>query len=279
MALNPAMATDLPYLDVEGLTPEEEQAKREHHIREFKEVLFALQVLISDTIKGLKRNNHTPKSVADYMESIEAFYRSRNSEEEPVPLFRHLMAQIREMTSIEQVFVIIREHYSYFNHHVILEMKHSLAALQSNRGRELTFTEKFNYYARRKVTECPQLYALPSLQGYCTMILLTNRDPLNLSIHEVESVRLRLGIQLRLARNTLRLIYVEKAGVKRMTFTFQFPSFLHPLVFPLTDEQKTAFQKEKIVCIDCCDYRFSIEVSHMWGHLGVGGVTFIDIVI
>ena len=264
---DPSMVSELPYLNVEGLSPEEEKAKRELLIREHKEVLFAFQNLISTTWKALKRNKHTPKSVADYMESLEAFYRSRDSDEQPVPVFKHLMGQLREATGVEQVFIIIREHYSYYNHHVILEMIHGLGGHQTDRRKEQIFLEKFNYYARRKITECPRLYALPSLHDYCTMEVLVNRDLTDTTLHEVESVRLRVGIQLKLARHSLRLIYIEKSGMKRTMFTFQFPAFLHPLVFPLMDEQKKGLQKEKIVCLDCCNYKFSIEVSAMYVHV------------
>lgn len=255
-------ATELPYLIVEGLSAEEERAKRERLIREHKEVLYAFQNLISTTWKALKRNNHTPTSVAEYVEGLEAFYRSRNSEEKPVPLFKHLMEKLREVTGIEQVFIVIQEHYSFYNHHVILEMIHALGGHQTDRRKEQIFLEKFNYYARRRVIECPRLYSPPIVRDYCSMAILVNRDPADTTLHEIESVRLRVGIQLKLARNSLRLIYIEKAGVKRMIHTYQFPAFLFPLVFPLSQDQKTGLQKEKVISMECCDYKFSIEVSY-----------------
>ena len=255
------MAWDLPYLNVEGLSHKEEQAKRALLLREHKEVLFAFQNLISTTWKALKRNNHTPKSITEYIEGLEAFYRSRSSEEPPVPIYKQYLEQLRAASGIEDVFVIIREHYSYYNHHVILEMMHSLGGHQTDRRREQMFLEKFNYYARRKVIECPKLYALPSTSGYCTMIVLVNRDPADTTLHEIESIRLRIGIQLRMARNSLRLIYIERSGERRMIHAYQFPSFLHSMVFPLNDEQKTGLHKEKIISLNCCSYKFSIAVS------------------
>ena len=262
-ALEPSMEMELPYLDVEGLSSEQEQSKRELLIREHKEILFAFQNLISTAMKVLKRNNHTPKSVVEYVEGLEAFYRARDSKEQAVPLFKHLLPQLREVTRIEQVFAIIREHHSFYNHHLVIDMIHNMGVIQIGRRlrKEHNFLDKFNFYARRKLTECPRLYALPSLRGYCTMEILVNIDPADTILHEIESVRLRLGIQLKLARNSLRLIYAEKSGVRRTIYTFQFPAFLHSLVFPLNEEQKTALQKEKIVYLDCCGYRFSIEVS------------------
>ena len=256
----PSIAWELPYLNVEGLSHEEEQAKRARLLREHKEVLFAFQNLISTTWKALKRNNHTPKSIAEYVEGLEAFYRSRNSDEKPVPIYKQYLEQLRAATGIEEVFIIIREHYSYYNHHVILEMIHALGGHQTDRRKEQMFLEKFNYYARRKVIECPRLYALPSVRDYVTMVVLVNRDPADTTLHEIESVRLRIGIQLKLARNSLRLIYIEKSGARRMIHTYQFPAFLHSMVFPLNDEQKSGLHKEKIVSIDCCDYKFSIQV-------------------
>lgn len=257
----PNIAWELPYLNVEGLSREEEQAKRALFLREHKEVLFAFQTLISTTWKALKRNNHTPKSIADYVEGLEAFYRSRNSDEQPVPIYKQYLEQLRAAKGIDEVFIIIREHYSYYNHHVILEMMHSLGGHQTDRRREQMFLEKFNYYARRKVIECPRLYALPSAADYCTMVVLVDRDPADTTLHEIESVRLRIGIQLKMARNSLRLIYIEKSGARRMIHAYQFPAFLHSLVFPLNNEQKSGLHKEKIVSIDCCDYKFSIAVS------------------
>ena len=260
-AQQPAIAWDLPYLNVEGLSREEEQEKRARLLREHKEVLFAFQNLISTTWKALKRNNHTPKSIAEYVEGLEAFYRSRNSEEQPVPIYKQYLEQLRAASDIQDVFIIIREHYSYYNHHVILEMMHSLGGHQTDRRREQMFLEKFNYYARRKVIECPKLYAMPSASGYCTMIVLVDRDPADTTLHEIESVRLRIGIQLKLARNSLRLIYIEKSGARRMIHAYQFPAFLHSMVFPLNSDQKSGLHKEKIVSLDCCDYKFSIAVS------------------
>ena len=255
------MAWELPYLNVEGLSREEEQAKRALLLREHKEVLFAFQNLISTTWKALKRNNQTPKSIAEYVEGLEAFYRSRTSDEQPVPLYKQYLEQLRAATRIEDVFIITREHYSYYNHHMVLEMMHSLGGQLSDRRRQLMFQEKFNYYARRKVFECPRLYAVPSASGYCTMILLVDRDPTDATLHEIESVRLRIGIQLKLMRNSLRLIYVEKSGARRMIHAYQFPAFLHSMVFPLSNEQKAAFQKDRVITLDCCDYKFSIAVS------------------
>ena len=262
-AQDPSLETELPYLDTEGLSSEEAQAKRDKLMREYKEIVFSYQMLVSYTIRGIIRNNHPVKAVSDYVEGLESFYRARNSKEEPVPVFKHLLDQIREVKSVDQLFVIIREHCSFFNHHAVIEMKHALGGHHSDRRREKTFLEQFNFYARRKVIECPQLYAHPSLHNYCTMHVLVDRDPTDFSLHEVESVRLRIGIQLKVARNTLRLIYLEKSGRKRVLITFQFPAFLHSLVFPLNDEQRTNLMKEKIVYMDCCDYKFSIEVSYI----------------
>ena len=261
VARDPSMSTDLIYLDVEGLSEQEQQDKRDRLSREYKEVVYAFQILFSKVIKGLKRNSHTTKSVADYIEGIEAFYRSRNSEEKAVPIFGNLMDKVRAADSIEKQLIIISQHSSYFNNHAIVEMIHSLAGNHTDYRRENIFLEKFNLYARRKVTEIPRLYALPSIRDYCTIVMVVNRNLTEMSLHEIESVRLRVGIQLKLARNTLRLIYVEKNGIRRMTLAFQIPSFLHPMVFPLNKELKEILLKEKVITFRCCDYTFSIEVS------------------
>ena len=253
---NPISTTSsFPYLNVSGLTDNQQEELKIKLYEESKEMVIKFQRLISKVYESLCDRKVPVKKLVTHLFSLGVLDPvSKNSQK---PLLQAFQQELRNAECIEDVLWVIRDYFSFFNYHVI---EHIVSGLGTELDKlELqNYKEEFQQYSKRRIYECPPVYGPMSDIGHTNLVLKVDSVYEQFTVKELKSFRYRLSKIFYVSpQSVLRLCQVEEGCLQ---LTFQVPSFVQQEIFPLSSEQESALAAEGVIKLTCGDYLFTAKV-------------------
>ena len=244
-----------PYLQVSGLTPEQQERLRIRLCVESEDIMDKFWRLHSRVYESLRERNIPVDRLVAHLLSLRAFDPVYKDSQKPA--LQSFFQELRSAGSIGDVLFIIRDYFSFFNYRVI---KHIVEGLGTDQDRvELqNYKRDFDEYSKRRVCECPPEYGPKSDAEHVDLVVKVD------SVFDEFTVKELLNFEYRLSRifcvspqSVLRLCRVEEGCLQLI---FQVPSFVQQKIFPLSSEQKSALAAEGVIRLTCGDYQFTAKV-------------------
>ena len=254
---NPISTTSsFPYLNMSGLTDEQQQELRSRLSVESQEIIFKFQQLFSTVYESLCERNVPVNKLVTHLFSLGALDPvSKNSQK---PLLQTFQQELRNAECIEDVLWVIRDYFSFFNYHVIEHIVSGLGTEQDKLELQ-NYKKEFQQYSKRRIYECPPIYGPMSDAGHALLDLKVDSAYEQFTVKELENFRYRLSkIFCVSSKGVLRLCRVEKGSFQLI---FQVPLFVQQEIFPLSGEQESALAAEGVIRLTCGDYQFTVKVG------------------
>ena len=259
-------ASSFPYLNLSGLTKKQQQDLRGRLRFESQEIMMQFQELVSMTIESLISQNISKDKLVSHLVTLGAF---KSVFKEPqMPLFQFCFQKLETADTIYKIFLILKDYFSFFNYRVIEHIIKRLGTEENRAGLE-RYKETFNQYAKRRVFEClPELGPISEADHAEIFVKLDSQYD-NYTVAETEGFCHRLSEILRVSpQGVLRLCQVEEGCFQ---LTFQVPSFVQEVIFPLSRKQEMTLEAEGVIKLTCGEYQFLQSAKKHGLHVDASG--------
>ena len=249
-------ASSFPYLDLSGLTHEQQQELRGRLRFESQEIMIRFQELVSATIKSFKRRCVPLDDLVSDVMTLGAF--DPVFKEPQMPVFRHCFKELKAADTIPKVFLVLNDYFSFFNYHIIEHIIKELGT-EEDKAELQRYKEDFNQYAKRRVFECPPEFGQASNADHADIFVKVDSRYDKYTVEQIEDFRQKLSKILHLSsEGILRLCRVDKGCFQLM---FQMPSFLKHEIFSLSKQQENALAALGVIKLTCGEYQFQVILS------------------
>ena len=244
-------ASSFPYLNLSGLTHEQQQELKGRLRFESQKIMIRFQELVSAIIKSLKRRCIPLDDVVSHVMTLGAF--DPVFKEPQVPLFRYCFQKLKAADTIPKVFLILNDYFSFFNYHIIEHIIKELGT-EEDQAELQRYKEDFNQYAKRRIFECQSEFGPLSDADHADVFVKVDTHYNDCTVAEIEVFRHKLSEILCVSsQGVLRLFRVEEGCLE---LTFQVPSFVQHEIFPLSREQERAVKVDGVIKLTCGEYQF-----------------------
>ena len=245
-------ASSFPYLDLSGLTHEEQQVLRGRLQSESQNMMRKFQKLISATIKSLDRQNVSPDKLLCHvmaMGSLKPVFKKPQ-----MPAFHHFYNELKAAKTVYESFLVLKDYFSFFNYHIIEHIIEELGT-EDDKAKLQEYKEDFNQYAKRRIFECLPEFGSISDIDHADVFVKVDSQYETYTVEEIEMFRHKLSEILRVSfQGILRLCRIDKGCFQLM---FQVPSLVQQEIFPLSREQEKALAAMGVTKLTCEEYQFT----------------------
>ena len=250
-------ASSFPYLDLSGLTHEQQQELKGRLRFESHQIMIRFQELVSATIKSFKRRGVPLDELVSHVMTLGAF--DPVFKEPQVPVFRLCFQELKAADTIPKVFMILNDYFSFFNYHIIEHIIKELGT-EEDKAELQSYKKDFSQYAKRRIFECLPEFGAVSDADHADIFVKIDSQYENFTVEQIEEFRHKLSEILRVSsQGILRLCRVDKGCIQLM---FQVPSFVQQEVFPLSKEQEKALAAMGVIWFTCGEYHFLVKLSN-----------------
>ena len=247
-------ASSFPYLNLSGLTHEQQQELRGRLQFESQQIMIRFQELVSAIMNSFIRQNISQAVLVSHVMTLGAF--KPVFKEPQMPLFQYCFQKLETADSIPKIFLILKDYFSFYNYHVIEHIIKELGT-ETNKAELQQYKEHFNQYAKRRIFECLPEFGPVSDADHADVFVKVDLQYENYTVAEIEIFRHKLSEILRVSsQGILRLCRVEKGCFQ---FTFQVPTFVQQEIFPLSREQENVLKAEGVMKLISGKYQFPGE--------------------
>ena len=253
--------SSFPYLDLSKLTHEQHQELSGRLCFESQKIMLLFQKLVSSTMQSIKEQKISVSDLVSHIMTLRAF--DPVYEQQPqVPAFHHHFEELRTEDKVSKVFLVLADHFSFFNYHVI---EHLITMLGTEKDKDdlKQYKDKFNQYAKRRIFECMPQCGPASETKHADVFVKMDKQYEKFTLIEVEKFRCELSDLLHVSpQGVLRLCRIEKGCFQ---LTFQIPLFVQQTIFPLSGEQERKLADPDaemgVIRLMCGKYEFQTEVG------------------
>ena len=250
-----SITSSFPYLNVSGLTPEQQEGLRIRLCVESEDIVHKFGHLHSRIYESLYQRNVPVDKLVTHLLSLGAFDPVYKDSQKPV--LHTFFQELQNAGSIEKVLYIIRDYISFFNYHVIEHIVNELGTDQ-DRAELQNYEKEFGQYSKRRVYECPPVYGPKSDADHTDLVVKVDSMYEEFTVKELKKFQYRLSRILQVSsQSVLRLCQVEEGCLQLI---FQVPSFVQQETFPLSSEQERILAAEGVIRLTCGDYQFVAKV-------------------
>ena len=248
-------ASSFPYLDLSGLTHEQQQELQGKLHFESQSIMIRFQELVSATVNSLIRRKISPKKLLCHIMTLGAF---RPVFKEPqVPVFCHCFRELKAAKTIHEIFLVLNDYFSFFNYHIIEHIIKTLGT-KNDKTKLQRYQKIFNQYAKRRIFECLPDFGPVSDADHVDVFVKVDSQYEEYTVTEIEWFRNKLSDILRVSsQGILHLCRVDKGCFQLM---FQVPSFVQHEIFPLSREQEKALAGMGVIRFTCGEYQFLVRL-------------------
>ena len=240
-------ASSFPYLDLSGLTHEQQLELRGRLQFESQEIMIRFQELVSATIKSFQKRCVPLDDLVSHVITLGAFAPVFKTEPQ-VPAFCHYLKELKNADTISKVFMVLNDYLSFFNYRIVEHIIKELGT-EEDKAELQRYKEDFYDYAKRRIFECLPEFGLISDADHAEVFVKLDSQYDNYTVTQIEIFRHKLSGILRLSsKGILRLCQVDKGCFQLM---FQVPSFVQQKIFPLSKEQKRALAAVGVIKLTC----------------------------
>ena len=248
-------ASSFPYLNLSGLTHDQQQELRGRLRSESRKIMIRFQELVSATIESLIRRNVSQDKLVSYVMTLGAF--DPVLKEPQLPVFRYCFKELKAANTIYEIFMVLNDYFSFFNYQIIEHIIKSLGT-EEDKAELQRYKKDFNQYAKRRIFECLPEFGPVSDADHADIFVKVDSQYENYTVAEIEEFRYVLSEILRVSsQGILRLCRVDKGCFQLM---FQVPSFVQHKIFPLSTEQERALAAVAVIRLTCGEYHFLVRL-------------------
>ena len=249
-------ASSFPYLDLSGLSHEQQQELRGRLRFESQQIMIRFQKLVSATIKSFKRRCVPLDDLVSHVMTLGTF--DPVFKEPQVPLFCYCFQKLEAADTVSKIFLILKDYLSFFNYHIIEHMIEELGT-EEDKAELRKYKNDFAKYAKRRIFESLPEFGPVSDADHADIFVKVDSQYDNYTVAQVEGFRHKLSEILRLSsEGILRLCRVDKGCFQLM---FQVPSFVQHEIFPLSREQEKTLAAMGVIELMCGGYHFLVMLS------------------
>ena len=239
-----------PYLNVGGLTEEQQQDLTDRLRFESRRIMLKFQHVVSVAIKSLMRRGVTVDELLSHLTILETF--------DPVkkePSSSNCYKDLKKAKTIPTMFIELSNYFSFFNYDIIDQIITELGTEEDKQELQ-KYKDDFKLYAKRRICECSPQLGPVSEMGHANIIVKVDSHYEKYTVQELRDFRKRL-IEILHISSVLRLCLAEKGCLQ---LTFQVPSFVQQRIFPLSSEQERDLASIRVIKLTCGDYQFVAKV-------------------
>ena len=165
-----------------------------------------------------------------------------------------------ESLDLTEVFKVVRENCSWFNHLFLLEIINAYCGNDEELRKSYEkFCAHLRTYCKARIKKFPlKIWFGVVRKGCALMVLKVDRKWESIQIEQLEEVILNLAHILKVRRRTLHLYSIEN-GCVQLTLTI--PSYISEELFPLTTEEEMNLMEMGVTDLQCGSYHFSQQVT------------------
>ena len=248
-------ASSFPYLDLSGLTHEQQQELRGRLCFESQEIMMQFQKLVSATILSFERQQIPLHKLRSHVMTLGAFTPVHEGPQKPA-LDNHFK-DLQAANTASEIFWVLRDNISFFNYQILEHIIIVVGTEEDNVNLQ-RYKEQFEQYAKRRMYECMPQFGPACETGYADVFVKVDSQYEMYTVTEVERLRKQLSKIFHISsQGVLRLCRVEK-GCFRLTF--QVPLFVQQAVFPLSSKQERELAEKGVIRLVCDEYQFIRKV-------------------
>ena len=248
-------ASSFPYLDLSGLTHEQQEELRGKLWSESQEIMIQFQKLVSSTIQSFKRRRVPLDDLVSHVMTLGAF--DTVFKESQVPAFRFCFKELKAADTIPKVFMILNDYFSFFNYHIIEHIINTLGT-KRDKAKLQRYKEDFIRYAKRRIFECLPEFGSVSDADHADIFVKLDSQYEEYTVIQIEAFRYKLSEILCVSsQGILRVCRVDEGCIQLM---FQVPSFVQQEIFPLSGEQEKALAAMGVIRLTCGKYQFRVKL-------------------
>ena len=178
-------------------------------------------------------------------------------------LFRMQRTKLNNASSLEEIWIIIGEYWSFFDYYVIAHIVDSFGSREDKKCLD-KYERKFNEYVKKRVF--PISIGSGSRNDSARFLVKLDSTYDGCEIGRLKSFQIRLSGILNLNPEVLKLSQIRRGSI---ILNFQIPVFIVNLFLPLSASQKEALVDLKVVEMQCGDYSFSFRGMFLLVCLGI----------
>ena len=217
---------------------------------ESQQIKQEFQDLVSAFIKSFEKRRVPIDELVSHVMTLKVF--DPVLKEPQVPVFRVYFEELKAAKTIQEVFMVLDDCFSFFNYDIIEYIIEGLGTVEDKAGLQ-RYKKEFMQYAKRRIFECPLEHGSVSDTNHATLVVKLDANYDNYTVAALEIFRCRLSDTLHLSpKGVLRLCRVDKGCIQ---LTFQVPSFVLQKIFPLSSEQERALKEENVIMLTCGEYQ------------------------
>ena len=249
-------ASSFPYLDLSGLTHEQQQELRGRLRSDTQEIMMQFQELVSSTIKSFKRQCVPLDELVSHVITLGAF--DPVFKKPQAPLFQYCFQRLEAADTIPKVFLALKNYLSFFNYHILEHIIKELGT-EEDKAELQRYKDYFNQYAKKRIFECLPEFGPVSDIDHADIFVKLDSLYDNYTVAQIEEFRHKLSKILHLSsQGILRLCRVEKGCIQ---LRFQVPLFVQQEIFPLSREQERVLADVGVIKLTCGEYKFLVKLS------------------
>ena len=249
-------ASSFPYLDLSGLTHEQQQELKGRLRSESQDIMIRFQELVSATIKSFQRRCVPLDDLVSHVMTLGAF--DPVFKEPQVPVFHHCFRELKTADTIPKVFLVLNDYFSFFNYHILEHIIKQLGT-KNDKARLRRYKKHFSQYAKRRIFECLPGFGPLSDADHADIFVKVDSQHDNYTVVQIEEFRQKLSKILCVSsQGILRLCRVDKGCFQLM---FQVPSSVQLRIFPLSREQEKTITEMGVIRLTCGQYQLLVRLS------------------
>ena len=240
-----------PYLDLKKLSERDKRALQCRLLKDSDDIISEFSDLIRFTITSTA-GRVSVMELSNCLNTLGSYSPTRK----PTPLLRNQMDEIKRAESVEEVFCVLGDYYSFFNYGVIEKIIVWFGTPKDNKRFD-TYTKHFKRFCERRTFECPSnIFGYPVDKGKTNLTVKVEKswDPNDgCSLENVLRLCNSLGEILEVNSETLYLCQIDEGCVELL---FQVPSFIVEDIFPLSMEQQRSLASIGVPRLTCGSYSY-----------------------
>jgi hypothetical protein len=216
---------------------------------QFRQISKKYASLTSSLRASLKQQGITPAQLAEKLMDLEGFLPLREGAKRR--LLENRVSEFSEARSIEEIFRILKEYCSFYNHEIIEYIVEELGT-KDDKAKLKKYREDFTEYCRRSVFECPFSSGSEKSSHFVDLVMKVDSDTMiePYTVKALELFHTQVAKLLQVTKYTLHLWSVEQGCLK---LTFHIPRFLKTVIFPLSADQRSSLKELGVAKLDCGD--------------------------
>ena len=214
---------------------------------QFHQISKKYASLTSSLRSSLKQQGITPAQLVEKLMDLAGFLPLREGVKRQ--LLENRTSEFSKARSIEEIFHILKEYCSFYNHEIIKYIVEELGT-NDDKAKLEKYKEDFTDYCRRSVFECPFSSGTEKSSHFVDLVMKVDSDTMiePYTMKALELFHTQVAKLLQVTKHTLQLCSVERGCLK---LTFHIPRFLKTVIFPLSADQKSSLKELGVAKLDC----------------------------